>query len=282
MMRSNELDDCYRALELRVGATRAEVREAYRVLSAVWHPDRFAGNPRLQARATERQQRLNAAYARLEAAHRTAAAPNTGASEAWRPARDPRRVDTHASAHSRTSGPAEPKILTRLGRRLHAGFAWLTSTRRRTALAAGAAAVLAAVVTVAVGVRSTGAVVVRATDGSAVLGSGIAAGGGHACAVDGARVGCWGRDDMGQAGGEVGAPVWRGLAEWRSLPAEGTVVVAGLVHSCALLADGSSHCWGGNFAGQLGDGSGSLLDRADPAPVAFDGALTAITSLGRD
>jgi alpha-tubulin suppressor-like RCC1 family protein len=32
-------------------------------------------------------------------------------------------------------------------------------------------------------------------------------------------------------------------------------VVAGAVHSCALLTDGSAYCWGQNLHGQLGDGT---------------------------
>jgi hypothetical protein len=64
-VRDDDLLHCYRLLELQPGATRAEVREAYRVLARVWHPDRFAGNPDLLQRATARQQELNDAYRRI-------------------------------------------------------------------------------------------------------------------------------------------------------------------------------------------------------------------------
>ena len=32
-------------------------------------------------------------------------------------------------------------------------------------------------------------------------------------------------------------------------------LAAGSYHSCALIADGSVRCWGGNGHGQLGDGT---------------------------
>ena len=39
-----------------------EARRAYRDLVRVWHPDRFAGDPRLRSRAEERVKLLNTAY----------------------------------------------------------------------------------------------------------------------------------------------------------------------------------------------------------------------------
>jgi hypothetical protein len=53
------------ALELGDGATRSEIDEAYHQLVQVWHPDRFAHNPKLQVKATERLKRLNDAYNHL-------------------------------------------------------------------------------------------------------------------------------------------------------------------------------------------------------------------------
>ena len=37
-------------------------------------------------------------------------------------------------------------------------------------------------------------------------------------------------------------------------------MAAGIEHTCALLS-GDVHCWGGNYSGQLGDGT--VDDRAD-------------------
>jgi hypothetical protein len=55
----------YRTLGLKPGASRDEVRQAHRDLVQVWHPDRFAGNERLQAKAGRNVQRINEAFALL-------------------------------------------------------------------------------------------------------------------------------------------------------------------------------------------------------------------------
>jgi DnaJ-class molecular chaperone len=52
-------------LELTPEAGLEEVRQAYKDLASVWHPDRFTGNPRLRQRAEERMKELNLAYETL-------------------------------------------------------------------------------------------------------------------------------------------------------------------------------------------------------------------------
>jgi hypothetical protein len=52
------------ALELSPGASLAEIKQAYRDLARVWHPDRFS-DPRLARRAQERLTQINLAYAWL-------------------------------------------------------------------------------------------------------------------------------------------------------------------------------------------------------------------------
>lgn len=58
-------DRCYEILGLRSGASPHEVRQAYRDLAKVWHPDRFSNDPRLQARAQEQFAQIHSAYAAL-------------------------------------------------------------------------------------------------------------------------------------------------------------------------------------------------------------------------
>jgi curved DNA-binding protein CbpA len=55
----------YEVLELPFGASPSEIRQAYRDHIAVWHPDRFADNPRRQDLATKKTQEINAAFALL-------------------------------------------------------------------------------------------------------------------------------------------------------------------------------------------------------------------------
>ena len=77
----------------------------------------------------------------------------------------------------------------------------------------------------------------------------------HSCALlQNASVQCWGQSDFGQAG----VPPASGLATTPTTvagigPAVG--VYTGFMHSCAILADGTTWCWGRNDFGQLGDGT---------------------------
>jgi uncharacterized protein YjbI with pentapeptide repeats len=61
----DELGRCYLLLGLEPGATPAEIKEAWRDLAQVWHPDRFSGNQRLQNKAQEKLKQINEAYDRL-------------------------------------------------------------------------------------------------------------------------------------------------------------------------------------------------------------------------
>jgi DnaJ domain len=53
-------------LALRPGATRVQIKEAYRDLVKVWHPDRFGSDARLRVKAEEKLQRINEAYRVLQ------------------------------------------------------------------------------------------------------------------------------------------------------------------------------------------------------------------------
>jgi hypothetical protein len=53
---------CLAELELGENATPDEVRQAYRDMAKVWHPDRFPNDLRMQARATEKLRRIIEAY----------------------------------------------------------------------------------------------------------------------------------------------------------------------------------------------------------------------------
>jgi hypothetical protein len=259
------LDDCYRVLELDPGASIRDVREAYRLLSRVWHPDRFAGNAELHARATARQQDLNAAYHRLVKAHRSARR------EASATVRGPAE---HPATQARPLGDAGARRTESVesdGDGVQPSSAVVTNRWRTPALVAGvlALAVIAAAVAVIGSDRGT----VR-LNGEAVRATVFASGSGHACGADGRHVVCWTPVDPGAAG--AGAP---SLLPRQQLPADVVALGVGLLHACALLDDGSVHCWGSNFAGQLG--TGGLEDRAQSARVAVDAAFRSITATGR-
>ena len=53
---------CFDILDLDPGVSFEELKTAYRDMVNVWHPDRYAHNPRLQKKAERKLQELNAAY----------------------------------------------------------------------------------------------------------------------------------------------------------------------------------------------------------------------------
>jgi hypothetical protein len=55
----------YQLLDLKPGASPDQVRRAYVDLTRVWHPDRFASDPRLQRVAEEKLKDINQAFRAL-------------------------------------------------------------------------------------------------------------------------------------------------------------------------------------------------------------------------
>lgn len=108
----------------------------------------------------------------------------------------------------------------------------------------------------------------------------LQAGQNHTCAlIDDGTARCWGGNSSGQLG--------NGTTNNSLLP----VTVSGLVragalsagarssHTCALLVDGTSQCWGSNSFGQLGDGTTS--NSSTPGAVSgLTNAVELATSLG--
>lgn len=67
----DDLKRCYEILGLTPGASEEELRQAYRDLIKVWHPDRFSHDPRLQHKAQEKLKEINAAYEKIRLAQST-------------------------------------------------------------------------------------------------------------------------------------------------------------------------------------------------------------------
>lgn len=109
----------------------------------------------------------------------------------------------------------------------------------------------------------------------------IASGFNHSCAITGDRgLRCWGLNDEGQLG--IGSDVYSLAAPGAVTGLAGPVqsVATGSSLSCAVYVDGRVGCWGGNGAGQLGDG-GSASRNAPGALVALGQAASAVTAGSR-
>lgn len=109
---------------------------------------------------------------------------------------------------------------------------------------------------------------------------GINAGFQHSCAVTEEQTAfCWGLNNSGQlgTGATVGGVLARQVVDttfflpWVS-------VAGGEGYSCGLINGGEAYCWGSNFLGALGDGSG--LDHLHPSAVSGGFTYSSITSFG--
>ena len=103
--------------------------------------------------------------------------------------------------------------------------------------------------------------VVQGLSGNAIA---VAAGYDHTCALlDNGTAQCWGSEEGGSLGNGVNltSPPY-GQPEPQTVTglSGATALVAGGSHSCALLVDGSAHCWGSGGVGELGDGSTGAFD----------------------
>jgi alpha-tubulin suppressor-like RCC1 family protein/uncharacterized protein YjdB len=104
----------------------------------------------------------------------------------------------------------------------------------------------------------------------------------HTCGVTGAgQMLCWGWNSNGQLGDgtttnrSTPTPVAMPAGQAFQSPAAGVIPLAlGYLHSCGLNSTAVAFCWGGNNAGELGDGT--RTDRTTPGPVQFSRTFSAL------
>jgi curved DNA-binding protein CbpA len=51
-----DVKQCFKVLEIKETDSLDEIKQAYRDLIAIWHPDRYAQNHRLQEKATGKEE----------------------------------------------------------------------------------------------------------------------------------------------------------------------------------------------------------------------------------
>ncbi|HEY2516229.1 MAG TPA: hypothetical protein VGI39_35400, partial [Polyangiaceae bacterium] len=95
--------------------------------------------------------------------------------------------------------------------------------------------------------------------------TGVALGESHVCAVKAwGGVACWGKNGEGELGDGSFTDRIQPI-DVMGLSASARAVAVGRTHTCALLAEGTIRCWGGNTNSQLADGTHG--HRASPALV---------------
>lgn len=62
-----DIDKCCETLDVNKSASPEQVKQAYRDLVNIWHPDRVPDNPRLKKKAEDKLKDINAAYETLNA-----------------------------------------------------------------------------------------------------------------------------------------------------------------------------------------------------------------------
>jgi hypothetical protein len=109
---TSEINRCYRALELESGASLEQVKQAWRDLVKVWHPDRFPNDAKLQRKAQERLKDINCAYEILEQYLTSSTPPPHSRSSTSQTAnpRQQQRSEPRASEskHTQTPPPKPP------------------------------------------------------------------------------------------------------------------------------------------------------------------------------
>ena len=106
-----DLVEYYRVLELEYQASLENIKQAYKDLATVWHPDRFSDNPRLQQKAEEKLKAINEAYEKLRRHYLN------NQSQSAKPTSGSERPQSYTASEKRQTKPREPHCDPKLDRR---------------------------------------------------------------------------------------------------------------------------------------------------------------------
>lgn len=125
-----DIQRCFTVLDLDRDASPDEARRAYKDLVAIWHPDRFTGNPRLRQKAEEKLKEINRAYEGVRSHFASCGAQESGRVEDLdpNPGQDGPKAGSDQTGRGRTEEMAEAG--TRMALR---AWHYLTTAIRRFA-----------------------------------------------------------------------------------------------------------------------------------------------------
>ncbi len=108
----------------------------------------------------------------------------------------------------------------------------------------------------------------------------LAAGSGHTCVVfESGTMQCWGRDANGQLGNNVIVGNFASPVNVVNM-SKAIAVAAGFEHTCAVLGDGNTNCWGLNDTGQLGTGLSGGINQRSGTPLTVSGPVLVVDAGG--
>jgi curved DNA-binding protein CbpA len=100
----DNLNRYYEILGLRSGASLDEIKQAYKDLVNVWHPDRFGHNSRLQEKASEKLKEINLAYEELVSSYEEEPSlANESSYEPPKPPPPPQQYGTSSQGNSKAN-----------------------------------------------------------------------------------------------------------------------------------------------------------------------------------
>ena len=110
-------------------------------------------------------------------------------------------------------------------------------------------------------------------EGSIFTDTTLSSGEEHTCTIlDNGSVSCWGDGGGGKLGnGNTSSKTTPTLTSSLGVGRSAVAISVGSSNTCAILDNGSVSCWGGNYNGQLGDGT-TIWNRNTPTPTSSLGA----------
>jgi len=108
-----DIRTCYETLELSPDASIEDVKQAYKDLVNIWHPDRVSNNPRLKQKAEEKLKQINAAHERLLSYLNSRHKGPVTVEKA--PRQESAEENTYQDARAHTDSPDRPESRVRAG-----------------------------------------------------------------------------------------------------------------------------------------------------------------------
>jgi len=110
-----DIRHCHETLELTPDASVEDVKQAYRDLVNIWHPDRVSNNPRLKQKAEEKLKEINTAYEGLLSYFNGQTSEMKAVEKAPIPKAEENRSYQEAPPSSDSGGRSEPPVKSGAG-----------------------------------------------------------------------------------------------------------------------------------------------------------------------